>query len=33
MVARGEGVGGWAKPVKGSGRYRSPVYGINKSWV
>ena len=25
MVARGTGVGGWAKSVKGSGRYRLPV--------
>ena len=25
VVARGEEVGGWAKWVKGSGRYRLPV--------
>ena len=25
MVARGKRVGGWAKWVKGSGRYRLPV--------
>ena len=25
MAARGEEVGGWAKWVKDSGRYRSPV--------
>ena len=27
MVARGKGLGGWAKQMKGIGRYRLPAMG------
>ena len=31
MVVKGEGMGGWAKWMKRSGRYSVP-YGMCKSW-